>query len=188
MTDGRVNPSQRLEDQGITGLGPGPLQLLRGRPCRGRGDSATKARWARAARSWSPPASTPAARPRTSSSCARPRSNTRSGGKTTRRWRPTAFERLHADMLAHMQGARLFRAGPLRRRRPGASAGRAGGDGTGLARPVHPPPAAPARRAPSSTSFIPEFTIINCPSLQGRPGPPRLPRPRRSSRCNFDRS
>ena len=24
-------------------------------------------------------------------------------------------------------------------------------------------------------SFAPDWTIINCPSLQGRPGPPRLP-------------
>jgi phosphoenolpyruvate carboxykinase (ATP) len=107
MTNGRVNPDQTLEKLGISGLGTVHYNLLE--PAlieaalrRGEG------RWARAARSSCRRASSPAARPRTSSSSARLRSRTRSGGTTTRRWRPTPSTRLHADMLEHMKGGEYF--------------------------------------------------------------------------------
>ena len=37
-----------------------------------------------------------------------------------------------------------------------------------LALAVHPPAADPARSAASSTSFVPEFTIVDLPIVQGR--------------------
>ena len=68
----------------------------------------------------------------------------------------------------HMKGRDLLRAGSLRRRRSGPPARRALRHRAGLAHAVHPPHAAPARRATSSTSFVPEFTIINT-ALASRP-------------------
>jgi phosphoenolpyruvate carboxykinase (ATP) len=80
---------------------------------------------------------------------------------------PEAFDRLHADMLEHMKGGEYFvqdlMAAPTR-----ASPRRARGQRTGLAQPVHPPPAAPPR-AEELDSFAPEFTIINCPSFKADP-------------------
>jgi phosphoenolpyruvate carboxykinase (ATP) len=71
MTDGRVNPDQTLEKLGVSGLGTVHYNLME--PAlieaalrRGEG------RWARAARSWCRPASSPAGRRRTSSSSAPP--------------------------------------------------------------------------------------------------------------------
>ena len=178
MTNGRVNPSATLGRSRHHRVGQRLLQLYRARTGRGRGAARRGHVWARAARSCAPPGSSPAGRPRTNSSCARHRWKTPSGGKTTRRWRPTAFDRAVCRHAGPYEGPRLFRAGSVRRRRPGPPAGCAHGDRTGLARPVHPPHAAPPRagRAGQLCAGMDDHQL---PQLQGRSGPARLPHRRR---------
>ena len=103
-----VNPRMTLEATGFRGRGQARTTTCSSpRSCRRRSPAA-RATSAAAAPSSSPPAGTPAAAPRTSSSSASPRSSRTSGGRTTPRWRPTAFDRLLADMRAHVRGSELF--------------------------------------------------------------------------------
>ena len=147
--------------------GEGPLQPDRAGADAGGASRAAKATSAAAARCSSPPASTPAAAPRTSSSSASPRSR-HIWWENNAPLAPEHFDRLHADMRAHIQGRRALRAGPLRRRRPRLPAERAGGHRARLARLfirhlLRRPDAA------ELAGFAPEFTILNCPSFQADP-------------------
>jgi phosphoenolpyruvate carboxykinase (ATP) len=96
-----------LRNSGVSGLGTVHYNLLE--PAlieaalrRGEG------RWARGARSWSRPASSPAARRRTSSSSARRPSKNEIWWDNNAPMAPDAFDRLHADMLEHMKGGEYF--------------------------------------------------------------------------------
>ncbi len=87
MTEPRVNPNCRLEDQGITGLGNVHYNLLepalidaaiqRGEGKLGLGGTFLVSTGAHTGRS-----------PKDKHVCARPRWKTASGGKTTARWSP----------------------------------------------------------------------------------------------------
>ncbi len=156
MTIGRVNPAMRLDDQGITGLGDSPLQPDRTRPgrCgrRARRGPAGPGRRVPRARPGSHTGRSPKDKHVVRTASRRKHDLV---GKQRARMAPEAFDRLYADMLAHMQGRDYFVQDLYAGRRPGAPAGRARGDRTGLARPVHPPPAAPPRRGPSWTASRP---------------------------------
>ena len=166
MTEPRVNPNCRLEDQGITGFCRAYYNLVE--PAlveaaiqRGEGRLGSGGAF------WSRPAIIPGVRPRTSTSSARRWSKTPSGGKTTARCRLRPSTACMPTCLAH-EGQGLLRAGSVRRRRPGAAAGCARGDRTGLAWPFirH------LLRRPAASelaSFVPEFTIINRPSFKADP-------------------
>ena len=85
---------------------------------------------------------------------------------------PMAPDALRGAARRHARahhGRRALRAGSLCRRRPGLPAQRAGHHRARLARPLHPPPAAPPGRGTSSPASSPGFTILNCPSFQADP-------------------
>ena len=142
MTIGRVNPAFRLDDQGITGLGAVHYNLIepalldaavqRGEGRMGLGGAFLVSTGTHTGRS---PKDKHVVRT--------------ASVENTIWWENNAAqspEGVRAALCRHAgphAGPRLFRAGSLCRRRPVASSGRAGGDGTGLARPLHPPPAAP---------------------------------------------
>jgi phosphoenolpyruvate carboxykinase (ATP) len=99
MQSGRVNPQRRLEDVSYNLMEPALVQaaLSRGRGDAGQGRCLSCARRA----------SSPAARPRTSSWCA-PLCGRQIWWDNNAPMAPDAFDRLYADMLEHMQGRDYF--------------------------------------------------------------------------------
>jgi phosphoenolpyruvate carboxykinase (ATP) len=88
---------------------------------------------------------------------------------------PDAFDRLHADMLEHMKGGRILRAGPdRRRRRPRASPRCARGHRTAWHNAVHPHLLRRPEREELDT-FRARVDDHQLPQLQGRSRTPRLP-------------
>ncbi len=177
MTDGRVNPQCRLEDQGITGLRHGLLQPERagaGRSSalkRGEGQSG---QWRRAA-GHHRQAHRPLAEGQVRGAHAR-RSKTRiwwenNAPMTPDGLRPCCMPTCWRICRAATTSCRISTPAPIRR------IGWTCAMVTELAwhGAVHPPPAAPPVARASWTASLPDFTIINCPTLQGRSGPPRLP-------------
>ena len=172
MTTGSVNPRMTLEATGLGRRRSRPLQPDRA----GAGAGRRRARRGRAR-----PGRRAAGhhrqahRPQPQGQVRRPRAR---ASKPQIWWEnnaplsPEHFERLHADMRAHVAGRRAVRPGPLRRRRSGAPAERAGDHRTRLARPVHPPPAAPPRPRRAG-GFRPRLHHPQLPELQGRPGAAR---------------
>jgi phosphoenolpyruvate carboxykinase (ATP) len=94
---------------GSTRRAPSTLQLQALRPliedAIQRGEAEADRRTARSSQR---PASTPAVRRRTSSSCATKTPKPSSGGTTTSRWTSTQFDALHAEFLAHAADKDLF--------------------------------------------------------------------------------
>ena len=167
MTAGRVNPKHRLEDQGITGLGAVAYNLIepalvqasvaRGEATLGQGGALLVSTGQFTGRS------------------PKDKFVVRSAGVENTIWwennkpmAPDAFERLHADMLAHMKGRDYFVQ-----------------DLYGGADPAHRLDVRvitelawhglfirhllrrPARD--ELDSFVPDWTIINCPSFKADP-------------------
>ena len=127
----------------------------------------------RAGRSARRPASTPAARPRTStpSSMRSPRTSVWWDGNRKHHARaiPAPLRGLHRACARQ----EAVRAGPLWRRRSEIPDQDARLHRTCLAFAVHPSIADPSRSRPSSTTFVPELTIVDLPIVQGRPEAPR---------------
>ncbi len=167
MTNGRVNPSQTLEKQGITGLGnvyyndlePGLIEaaLQRGEGKLGIGGAFLVSTGAHTGRS-----------PKDKFVVRTPSVEDSIWWDNNNPMAPEAFDRLHADMLAHMQGKDYFVQ-----------------DLYGGADPEHQLDVRVVTelawhglfirhllRRPSRedlNDFIPEFTIINCPSFKADP-------------------
>ncbi|WP_343080142.1 phosphoenolpyruvate carboxykinase [Ostreiculturibacter nitratireducens] len=167
MTTGRVNPSNRLEDQGITGLGaiyynlmePALLEqaLIRDEGTLGKGGALLVTTGKHTGRS------------------PKDKFVVRTSSVEDNIWwennapmAPDAFDRLHADMLAHMKGGRFYvqdlYAGADPEHRLDVRVV------TELA--WHSLFIRHLLRRPSReelTDFVPEFTIINCPSFTANP-------------------
>ena len=176
MTSGRVNPNFRLEDQGIDGLGNVYYNLIE-------------------------PALIEAALKTAKATRASGGAFLVTTGKFTGRspkdkhvvktdsvadtiwWEnnaamsPEAFDALYDDMLAHMKGRDYFvqdlSAAPTR---PCDQC--AHGDRTGLARAVHPPPAAPSRPRRAGRASSPISPSSTAPaSRPTRPSTTAAPKP-----------
>ena len=128
---------------------------------------AARPRWPRAARSAPIPASTPAARPRTSSSSATPRPRTTVWWDNNGAITPAQFDLLLADFIAHAEGKELFAqdlyggADPAYRVKARVFTEFAWHSlfiRNLLIRP---------ERA-ELAGFVPDLTIVDLPSLQGR--------------------
>ncbi len=167
MTAGRVNPNQRLEDQGITGLGsvgynyiePALVEaaIQRGEGTLGKGGSLLVTTGQFTGRS-----------PKDKHVVRTPSVENTIWWENNRPMEPEAFDRLHADMLAHMKGRDYFVQ-----------------DLYGGADPAHRLDVRMVTelawhglfirhllRRPSRAeldTFVPEWTIINCPSFKADP-------------------
>ena len=167
MTTGRVNPRQRLEDQGISGLAAVHYNLLepalvqaalqRGEGALGLGGALHVETGAHTGRS------------------PKDKFVVRTAGVEDTIWwennppmDPAAFDRLHADMLAHLQGGEVFvqdlyaGADPAHRLDVRVITELAW-HGLFIRHLLRRPDAA------ELDSFAPEFTILNCPSFQADP-------------------
>ncbi len=167
MTNGRVNPAQRLEHQGITGLGEVYYNLIepalveqalrRGEGRLGRGGALLVSTGAHTGRS-----------PKDKFVVRTPSTEGTIWWENNGSMTPEAFARLHADMLAHMKGRDYFVQ-----------------DLYGGADPAHRLDVRVITelawhglfirhllRRPSRHEidrFVPEFTLINCPSFRADP-------------------
>ena len=167
MTAGRVNPNQRLEDQGITGLGsvgynyiePALVEaaLRRGEGTMGKGGSLLVTTGQFTGRS-----------PKDKHVVRTPLVENTIWWENNRPMEPDAFDRLYNDMLAHMKGRDYFVQ-----------------DLYGGADPAHRLDVRMVTelawhglfirhllRRPSRAeldTFVPEWTIINCPSFKADP-------------------
>ena len=122
------------------------------------------------ARSSSGPASTPAARPRTSSSSASRRATTRSGGaRSTGPISEEHYDRLRARLMAYLADARHVRPGPVHRRRTRRTAARSASTPRPPGRASSPATSSAGRRPRTWPRFAPNFTIIDVPSFKADP-------------------
>ncbi len=167
MTDGRVNPNQRLENQGMSGLGrvfynlqePALVEaaLLRGEGTLGKGGALLVSTGSHTGRS-----------PKDKHVVRTP------GVENTIWWENNApmtneaFDRLHADMLAHMAGRDYFvqdlyaGADPAHRLDVRVIAELAW-HGLFIRHLLRRP------ERDELDGFVPEFTILNCPSFKADP-------------------
>ena len=167
MTEPRVNPNCRLEDQGITGFGNAYYNLLepalieaaiqRGEGRLGLGGAFLVSTGAHTGRS-----------PKDKHVVRTPSVENTIWWENNREMTPEAFDRLHADMLAHMKGKDYFVQDLF------------GGADPALRLDVrvvtelawHGLFIRHLLRRPDATElagFVPEFTIINCPSFKADP-------------------
>ncbi len=167
MTEGRVNPARRLEDQGITGLGAVHYNLIepalvtaalrRGEGRLGRGGTLMVETGQHTGRS-----------PKDKFVVRTPAVRDSIWWENNPPMEPEAFERLHRDMLAHMKGREYFvqdlyaGADPAHRLDVRLVAELAW-HGLFLRHLLRRPAPAELDR------FAPEYTIINCPSFQADP-------------------
>ena len=167
MTNGRVNPSQTLEKQGITGLGnvyyndlePGLVEaaLKRGEGKLGIGGAFLVSTGAHTGRS-----------PKDKFVVRTPSVEDSIWWDNNKAMAPEAFDRLHADMLAHMQGKDYF----VQDLYGGADAEHRLDVRLVTELAWHGLFIRHLLRRPSRedlNDFIPEFTIINCPSFKADP-------------------
>ncbi len=167
MTEPRVNPNCRLEDQGITGFGNAYYNLLepalieaaiqRGEGRLGLGGAFLVSTGAHTGRS-----------PKDKHVVRTPSVENTIWWENNREMTPEAFDRLHADMLAHMKGKDYFVQDLF------------GGADPALRLDVrvvtelawHGLFIRHLLRRPAASElagFVPEFTIINCPSFKADP-------------------
>ncbi len=167
MTAGRVNPRQRLEDQGITGVGsvsynliePALVQaaLARGEGTLGRGGAFLVATGQFTGRS-----------PKDKFVVRTPSVEHKVWWDNNAPMAPEAFDRLHADMLAHLKGRDLFvqdlhaGADPAHRLDVRVVTELAW-HGLFIRHLLR----RPARN--ELDTFVPDWTIINCPSFKADP-------------------
>ncbi|HRM75077.1 MAG TPA: phosphoenolpyruvate carboxykinase (ATP), partial [Paracoccus sp. (in: a-proteobacteria)] len=167
MTEPRVNPNCRLEDQGITGFGNAYYNLLepaliesaiqRGEGKLGLGGAFLVSTGAHTGRS-----------PKDKHVVRTPSVENTIWWENNRPMTPEAFDRLHADMLAHMKGRDYFvqdlygGADPALRLDVRVVTELAW-HGLFIRHLLRRPEAA------ELASFVPEFTIINCPSFKADP-------------------
>ena len=162
---------RRLEQHGIRNINIaywnlGTAQLLEHAIQRREGELRQ-----RTARSWSAPASSPAARPRTNSSSAtRPPTPHVQWGAVNQPMSEAHFDRLYARDAGVLAGPRRVRAGLLRRRRPGIRAAHPRDHPAGLAQPVRAPALHPPRTGQRPAITRPQFTILFAPGFPGRSG------------------
>jgi phosphoenolpyruvate carboxykinase (ATP) len=168
MTAGRVNPRFRLEDQGITGLGsvcynliePALVQaaLARDEGTLGRGGAFLVATGQFTGRS-----------PRDKFVVRTPAVEDKIWWDNNSPMTPDAFERLHADMLAHLKGRDVF----VQDLHAGADPAHRLDVRVVTELAWHGLFIRHLLRRPSREDldrFVPEWTIINCPSFKADPG------------------
>jgi phosphoenolpyruvate carboxykinase (ATP) len=167
MTEPRVNPNCRLEDQGITGFGNAYYNLLepaliesaiqRGEGKLGLGGAFLVSTGVHTGRS-----------PKDKHVVRTPSVENTIWWENNRPMTPEAFDRLHADMLAHMKGRDYFvqdlygGADPALRLDVRVVTELAW-HGLFIRHLLRRPEAA------ELATFVPEFTIINCPSFKADP-------------------
>jgi phosphoenolpyruvate carboxykinase (ATP) len=167
MTAGRVNPRHRLEDQGITGLGsvsynliePALVQaaLARGEGTLGRGGAFLVATGQFTGRS-----------PRDKFVVRTPSVEDTIWWDNNSPMAPDAFERLHADMLAHLKGRDVF----VQDLHAGADPAHRLDVRVVTELAWHGLFIRHLLRRPARDDldrFVPEWTIINCPSFKADP-------------------
>ncbi|RCW88579.1 phosphoenolpyruvate carboxykinase [Paracoccus lutimaris] len=167
MTEPRVNPNCRLEDQGITGFGNAYYNLLepalieaaiqRGEGRLGLGGAFLVSTGAHTGRS-----------PKDKHVVRTPSVEKTIWWENNREMTPEAFDRLHADMLAHMKGKDyfvqdLFGGADPALRLDVRVVTELAWHGLFIRHLLRRPEAA------ELASFVPEFTIINCPSFKADP-------------------
>jgi phosphoenolpyruvate carboxykinase (ATP) len=167
MTIGRVNPANRLEDQGITGLGHVHYNLIepalveqalkRGEGTLGKGGSFLVTTGAHTGRS-----------PRDKFVVRTPAVEDTIWWDNNTPMDPAAFDRLHSDMLAHMKGRDyfvqdLFGGAEAEHRLDVRIVTELAWHGLFIRHLLRRPARA------ELDSFVPEFTIINCPSFTADP-------------------
>jgi phosphoenolpyruvate carboxykinase (ATP) len=167
MTIGRVNPANRLEDQGLSGLGtihynliePALLEaaLKRGEGTLGKGGAFYCTTGKHTGRS-----------PKDKFVVRTPGVENAIWWENNAPMQPDAFDRLHADMLAHMQGREVFvqdlygGADPDHRLDVRVVTELAW-HGLFIRHMLRRPARAELE------GFVPEFTILNCPSFKADP-------------------
>ncbi len=167
MTDGRVNPEHRLEDQGMTGLGnvhynliePALVQaaLNNGEATLGKGGAVLVTTGAHTGRS-----------PRDKFIVRTPAVEHSIWWDNNAPMEPDAFARLHEDMRAHMRGRDyhvqdLYAGADPAHRLDVRVVTELAWHGLFIRHLLRRP-------APEELdSYVPEFTIINCPSFQADP-------------------
>ena len=168
-----VNPRMTLEATGFPGVARVHYNLLepalvQAAVARGEGDLGQGGALPRLHR--------PPHRPQPQGQVRRPRALGRAA-RLVGEQRPDDAGALRAAARRHARPhprRRALRAGPLRRRRPGLPAERPRDHRARLARPLHPPPAAPP--GPGRAGRLrARLHHPQLPELPGRPGPPRLP-------------
>ncbi len=167
MTQGRVNPSFRLEDQGIEGLGsvyynqtePALIEaaIARGEGRLGRGGTFLVSTGKHTGRS-----------PKDKHVVRTPSVESTIWWENNRPMEPEAFDRLHADMLEHMKGRDyfvqdLFGGADPELRLDVRVVTELAWHGLFIRHLLRRPDPA------ELDSFAPEFTIINCPSFKADP-------------------
>ena len=167
MTEPRVNPNCRLEDQGITGFGNAYYNLLepalieaaiqRGEGRLGLGGAFLVLTGAHTGRS-----------PKDKHVVRTPSVENTIWWENNREMTPEAFDRLHADMLAHMKGKDyfvqdLFGGADPALRLDVRVVTELAWHGLFIRHMLRRPDRA------ELDSFAPEFTIINCPSFKADP-------------------
>ena len=167
MTEPRVNPNCRLEDQGITGFGNAYYNLLepalieaaiqRGEGRLGLGGAFLVSTGAHTGRS-----------PKDKHVVRTPSVENTIWWENNREMSPEAFDRLHADMLEHMKGKDyfvqdLFGGADPALRLDVRVVTELAWHGLFIRHLLRRPEAA------ELASFVPEFTIINCPSFKADP-------------------
>jgi phosphoenolpyruvate carboxykinase (ATP) len=167
MTEGRVNPAQRLEDQGITGLGrvhynliePALMEaaLRRGEGRLGRGGALLVETGTHTGRS-----------PKDKFVVRTPATADSIWWDNNPPMAPDAFERLRQDMLTHMSGGEyfvqdLFAGADPEHRLDVRLVAELAWHGLFLRHMLRRP------AAEELAGFVPEYTIINCPSFRADP-------------------
>ena len=167
MTNGRVNPSQRLEDQGIAGIGnvyynflePALIEaaLKRGEGLLGKGGAFLATTGKHTGRS-----------PKDKFVVRTPSVEDSIWWENNKPMSPEAFDRLHADMLAHMKGRDyfvqdLFAGADPEHRLDVRVVAEMAWHGLFIRHLLRRP------ERSELDDFIPEFTIINCPSFKADP-------------------
>ncbi len=167
MTNGRVNPSQRLEDQGIAGIGnvyynflePALIEaaLKRGEGKLGKGGAFLATTGKHTGRS-----------PKDKFVVRTPSVEDTIWWENNKPMSPEAFDRLHADMLAHMKGRDyfvqdLYAGADPEHRLDVRVVTEMAWHGLFIRHLLRRP------ERSELDDFIPEFTIINCPSFKADP-------------------
>ena len=167
MTNGRVNPSQRLEDQGIAGIGnvyynflePALIEaaLKRGEGTLGKGGAFLATTGKHTGRS-----------PKDKFVVRTPSVEDTIWWENNKPMTPEAFDRLHADMLAHMKGRDyfvqdLYAGADPEHRLDVRVVTEMAWHGLFIRHLLRRP------ERSELDDFIPEFTIINCPSFKADP-------------------
>lgn len=167
MINGRVNPSLKLDDQGITGLGnvhynlmePALIQeaLLRGEGHLGNGGAFLVSTGKHTGRS-----------PKDKFVVKTPATEPHIWWENNPPMQPDAFDQLHADMLAHMQGRDyfvqdLFAGADPAHRLDVRMVTELAWHGLFIRHMLRRP------ERFELDNFVPEYTVINCPSFKADP-------------------